>query len=262
MEVITSRKNSIIRHGVSLITSPTKRREENLFVTEGARLCEDAAKSGIGIFRLLYTEDAARKYKDYIDCIKAVCEEEYLVEPHVAELLSTTKNSQGIFCVCRVKRTQGEIKGKILVLENIQEPGNLGGIFRTGEALGIDTFILVGNCCDIYSQKVLRASMGGVFRLNTIHEQTGADAAKRLKALGFSCLAAVVEGTADSVVKVNFKGRCALFIGNEGSGLTQDTVSACDQRVTIPMDGRAESLNAGTAAAIIMWEMVRPDSNS
>lgn len=147
--------------------------------------------------------------------------------------------------------------GSCAVLEDLQDPGNLGTILRTAEALGIGRVVLLGDCCDPLSPKALRASMGAVFRLGLSLERSRQGLFSRLRGEGFRLLASVPDSAALPVTEVDFsQGPCAVFIGNEGNGLSQETIAQC-QRVTIPMAGRAESLNASAAATILLWEMAR-----
>ena len=147
--------------------------------------------------------------------------------------------------------------GSCAVLEDLQDPGNLGTILRTAEALGIGRVVLLGDCCDPLSPKALRASMGAVFRLGLSLEPSRQGLFSRLRGEGFRLLASVPDSAALPVTEVDFsQGPCAVFIGNEGNGLSQETIAQC-QRVTIPMAGRAESLNASAAATILLWEMAR-----
>ena len=139
----------------------------------------------------------------------------------------------------------------------MQDPGNLGTILRTAEALGIGRVVLLGDCCDPLSPKALRASMGAVFRLGLSLEPSRQGLFSRLRGEGFRLLASVPDSAALPVTEVDFsQGPCAVFIGNEGNGLSQETIAQC-RRVTIPMAGRAESLNASAAATILLWEMAR-----
>lgn len=260
-QIITSRRNENIQQAAKLLASAQYRSEQGLFLAEGARLCRDAAVSGVEVHKLFCTEQAQQKYADYLRDIVRAAGQVYVIEPHVVSLLSDTKNPQGIFCVCGMSRNKsmlGETKtGRYLALENIQDPANLGAVLRTAEALGIGGVILGGSCCDIYSPKVLRASMGAVFRLPFFVEPDMMDAVSRLNASGFSTYAAVPASDAVPVTKLDFSKPSVIAVGNEGSGLTQETIGACTSRVTIPMRGRAESLNAASSAAILMWEMMR-----
>ena len=144
-----------------------------------------------------------------------------------------------------------------MAVENLQDPGNLGAVLRTAEALGLSGVLLAGNCCDVYSPKVLRASMGAVFRLPFRSVERLADAAPTLRQTGFALYAAVPDRTAKRVTELSFEKPSIIAVGNEGNGLEAETVAACGQAVTIPMRGRAESLNAAASAAILMWELMR-----
>ena len=140
-------------------------------------------------------------------------------------------------------------------LENIQDPSNLGTILRTAEALGIEGVILSGNCCDIYSPKVIRGSMGAVFRIPFTIAEDFCGYISELSRKGIDVYASTPYD-AEDITNVKFSGG-VMLIGNEGSGLTKDVLTLGIQKVKIPMKGRAESLNAAAAAGILMWEMLR-----
>ncbi len=261
-KTILSRKNEFIRKILRLSGSAEYRRERGLYFLEGARLCADAAVSGVNIRALLYTERAANKYREYLSPVFASAGEVYLVGPQVAQALSCTKTPQGIFCVCKlpeghVRSCKMAMPGTYLALENLQDPANMGTILRTTEALGIGGVLLGGNCCDLYSPKVLRASMGAVFRLPIFTEKNLPAALLELKRRGFVTAAAVPDATALPVTEMDFSVPCVLAVGNEGNGLTGETRGACSVEIFIPMKGRAESLNVSAAAAILAWEMMK-----
>ena len=262
LDLITSRSNEMIKSAARLSSSADYRREQGLFMVEGARLCSDAAQSGVTIKQLFYTAQADEKYSDYLDLIQPNAEQYYGIEPHIAALLADTKTPQGIFCVCEMQEcaqglTHMEKASHYLALENIQDPANLGAVLRTAEALGVGGVILAGSCCDVYSPKVLRASMGAVFRLPFFIVDNMSDAVKKLNEQEFVTLAAVPSEEAQKITEIQFLRPTVIVVGNEGSGLTKEAISACSQSVTIPMLGRAESLNASASAAILMWEMMR-----
>ena len=142
-------------------------------------------------------------------------------------------------------------------METVQDPGNLGAALRTAEALGLGSVLLAGSCCDVYSPKALRASMGAVFRLPVFFSRKLPDALDALHGQGFFSCAAVPDSSARPITEVDFSHPCIMAVGNEGNGLTEAAAAACNLRVTIPMLGRAESLNAASSAAILMWEMMR-----
>ncbi len=261
---IASRQNQLVRRAAALAKSAEDRRKEGLFLCEGARLCRDAARSGISIQACFFTGQALEKYREYLEPVLSVCKERYLVSDPVAGLLSSTKTSQGVFCLCGFPGTlQTGVIGfapqeSCLVLENLQDPGNLGTVLRTAEALGVRRIFLLGDCCDPLSPKVLRASMGAVFRAELCLEPSGERLKQLLERYGYRLHAAVPDPAAKRVTEVGFsQGLHAVFIGNEGNGLTAETIGLCHDWVTIPMNGRAESLNASAAATILLWELCR-----
>ena len=260
--VIASRKNELVKHAARLASSAAFRRDQKAFLAEGARLCRDAAESGVPLQSVFFTALAREKYAPYLERILERAEKAYLVEPHVAELLSETKQPQGVFCVCAMgtlEKRPEEMKpdGRYVALENLQDPSNLGAVLRTAEALGIAGVFLSGTCCDLYGPKVLRSSMGAVFRLPFCFLPELSEGVRLLSRAGFRVLAAVPARDAAPVTELSFPNGTVMAIGNEGSGLSDDAVAACAQRITIPMRGRAESLNAASSAAILMWEMMR-----
>lgn len=258
---ISSRKNELIKETAGLVRSVENRRAQGLFVVEGARLCYDALRSRTPVERLFFTEKAKEKYREYIEPLMEKAREVYSVEPHAAELLSDTKNSQGVFAVCRMpeKKTFEALlpEWKYIAVENLQDPGNLGAVMRTAEALGISGLVLFGACCDVFSPKTLRAGMGAAFRLPVYEGGEFAACALKLHQKGLSTFAAVPDASAEKVTECKFPKGSVMLVGNEGNGLLPETIKACCRRVTIPMEGRAESLNAAASSAILMWEMVR-----
>ncbi len=259
METITSRRNPVIRAAAGLLGSPRERRERREFLCEGARLCRDAAASGVRIKACFFTPKAGEKYREYLEPVLKAAGAGYMIEEPVAALLSDTKHPQGVFCLCAWPEwEQAGPGGPCLVLENIQDPGNLGTILRTAEALGRYRVFLLGDCCDPLSPKALRASMGAAFRLGLGAESSAKELLGRLRAEGYRTHGAVPDSGALPVTGIDLgSGLHAVLIGNEGSGLMEETAGLCDDLITIPMEGRAESLNAAAAATVLMWELSR-----
>ncbi|MCI8497724.1 MAG: RNA methyltransferase [Clostridiales bacterium] len=260
---ILSRSNPRIKEYARLCSSAAVRRERGLFVLEGARLCADAVKSGIAVSEAYVTAAAREKYSDAVGALCAAARKSYEITEEIAAKMSDTRQPQGVFCVCRTLDKWPGLDtigrdGCFAALENVQDPSNLGAVFRTAEALGVSGLLLSEGCCDIYNPKVLRASMGAVFRLPvTVIKGSFAKTMRALGEKGFHTLAAVPDETAVPVTAMDSFGGTIMVIGNEGNGLTKETIEACACRVTIPMKGRAESLNAAMAAGILMWEMTR-----
>lgn len=270
---ITSRDNEMVRRMRRLLTDGKARRQEGAFVIEGARLCEDAARSGAAIETALITDRARERYPEQVAKVSAVAAHVFEVAEPVATSLSDTATAQGVICLCKALDNRQNLdtidnsillsfnNRKWLALEDVRDPGNLGTVIRTAEAVGVGGLILSAGCCDVYSPKVLRGSMGGVFRLPIFETASMPDAIRRLQAAGCCGYACVPVNGEDvlSVVEASLTAGTVSVIGNEANGLTEETIAACRYRLTIPMAGRAESLNAAVAAALVLWEMARRD---
>ena len=259
MQEITARNNEKIKYASSLAGNASARAKSGQFLLEGARVCADAAKSGVEICNAYFTAQAVEKYGEYVEQITAVCTDCKLISESVAQKLSDTENSQGVFCVCNQVNT-GESKmnhnGKYLALENIQDPSNFGAICRSTQALGLDGLIVSGGC-DIYNPKALRAAMGSSLKMNIITVNDLPEFLNKAKAKGMKTVAAVVSPKGKDIRTVDLKGGVICCIGNEGNGLTRETVVTCEIPVTIPMNPDTESLNACAAASILAWELMR-----
>ena len=259
MEKITARTNDKIKHAVRLGESASLRKEAGEFFLEGARLCFDAVQTGIEIKQAFFTAKALRKYSEYTDSIIAKSGICYEIGVEVSQKLSDTENPQGVFCICAVRNnisSKLNPDGKYIALENLQDPSNLGAVCRSAEALGLDGLIVSGGC-DVYNPKALRAAMGSSLRMPVISAENLPSLLREANSLGMQTLASVPRNTATDIRTVSMEGGVICCVGNEGSGLSDDTISACTQLVTIPMCGRAESFNASAAAAILAWELMR-----
>lgn len=264
MENITSKNNEKIKLAVALRDSASQRKKNKKFFVEGARLCGDAAISGGDILQFFFTEKARDKFPDFYEKIISAAKESYCISEEVSRKLSDTQSPQGMFCVCGAEfdRT-GEDKitpqGKYILLENVQDPSNLGAVARTAEAMGIDGLIVNGGC-DIYNPKALRACMGAFFRQSIIECDDIESFIKSAQVKGIKVFASTPDSEAKKITEVDFSGGVIVIVGNEGNGVSPAAMAAADEKITIPMQGRAESLNASTAAAILIWELVRRGS--
>lgn len=260
---VTSKDNQWVKEWRRLNDSAKYRRDSGLFAIEGARLCSDALRSEVEIQTVLYTASALAIYGDVVESLVAVAQNAVEISPELSRYMGDTMNPQGVFC-CAKMLDNSLIIDKINIigiynaLEDIQDPGNLGTIIRTAEAFGLSGLLLSDGCCDPYNPKVLRSSMGGVFRLPILRGGSMSEMIPLLRERGLSVYACVVDGDATPITSVSMGAGSVAVIGNEGAGLKPETVSACTERITIPMTGRAESLNASMAAGIILWEMTRP----
>ena len=257
---LSSKDNAVIKSAVKLIKSARHRRKEGLFIAEGLRVCMDAVRSGAQIEELFVTEQAIEKYPDDVNALEYAANKTYLVSQPLFAHISDTQTPQGVLCVIKTLDKTAEfdtikIGGKYLVLDNVQDPNNLGAVLRSAEAFGVSGVILSGDCCDVFNPKVVRGSMGAVFRLPVLN--VGSLETFFAQNPQLNTYAAVVHDSAEKVTDISFCEPCAVVIGNEGNGLKPETVAACKHSITIPMNGKAESLNASVAAAILIWEMVK-----
>ena len=261
---ITSRDNRLIKEYRRLSKETRFRRESCRFAVEGARLCADAALTGVAIPAAFLTAHAREQYPEQTAAVIAAAEAVYDISEPLARHMGETTSPQGVFCIATLPpqpKTAEHLPsgGRFAALEKVQDPGNLGTMIRTAEAFGLSGVLLSDGCCDPYSPKVLRASMGGVFRLPLYSAGDLAVTLPRLAERGFCPAACVVEASAQPVQTAGLGDGVIAVIGNEGNGLRPETVAACPLKITVPMAGRAESLNASMAAGIIFWEMVRKD---
>ncbi len=260
MDFLSSRSNDKIKLAVSLRTSAKERRRQGLFFLEGARLCHDAVLSGIDIVAAFFTNEALTKYETRVSSIMAKSDTSYIIDSRLSSVLSDTAGPQGVFCICKTldnfqNTNKIESNGKYIALDNVQSPDNLGAISRTAEAFGISALILSSGC-DIYNPKAQRAAMGSLLRLPVIEIDDLPSFIMSAREKGLLTAASVPDSTARPVTAISGCGGVMCIIGNEGVGISSPVMNACDIKVTIPMKGRAESLNAAAAAAVLMWEMV------
>ena len=264
--MIESNKNATVRFIKSL--SKRKSREESgCFFLEGLRGVCDAVSAGAKLRHLVVSEsflnsalmDEIAKLKDSAVDFSA---ESVLfpVSDSVFSYISETEAPQGIGAVIYMSES-GKLRGNnLLLLENLQDPGNMGTIIRTADAAGFDGIICMKGCVDIYNSKVLRSTVGSLFHIPIIRRDRSSDSVAsvvdELKSSGYTVYAAHPRGGV-SLFDEPFTDKNVIVIGNEANGITDEMLSACDKTVTIPMPGKSESLNASVAAALMMYETVR-----
>lgn len=257
--MISAKDNPLIKETSKLLSSARARRKSGLFIAEGLRLCRDAANSGADIRCFMFTAAAAAKYEDDFAFISSSAKRTEEISEALMKKLSDTETPQGFMCLIGADMN-GTLTGlqagaKYIGLENIQDPSNLGTILRTAEALGADGVILSSDCCDIFSPKVVRGSMGAVFRLPYMISPDLIGTLAKARDNGIACYGSTPHDAVD-IEKTDFSGGGIMLIGNEGNGLRRETLELCTKRVMIKMKGRAESLNASAAAAILMYRFI------
>lgn len=252
--MITSTSNVQIKELIRLRKKSRAREEAGVFIVEGPRMAEEIPEDRI---EKLYLSESYVKKNGLPQ--GGHFRTEILSDPVFAHV-SDTKTPQGVLAVVRrMEYRQQDILGEnamVLVLDNIQDPGNLGTIFRTAEAAGATGILMSSDCVDLYNPKVIRSTMGAVFRLPSVCTDDLPGAVRELKDFGIVVCAAHLQGK-QPYDQEDYTGGCAFLIGNEGNGLREDVAACADCRVLIPMCGQAESLNAAVAAAVLMFEAAR-----
>lgn len=260
-EEITSRENPSVKLFCRVIASAKARREEGLFALEGLRLCREAVLAGIEIPLLFLTPKAKSRWREELEPLEAYARQVLLVEEGLAGRIADTKNPQGIFCLCALPEEHPfvlEPHGRYILLDGLQDPGNLGTILRGAEAFGMTAAVLAG-CPDPYAPKVLRSAMGSAFRLVICQVKALSPLLEQMNKVGIFTCAAALGSQAILPQKLPLKGGIALVIGNEGKGVSPQVLNVCQRQVYIPMASPVESLNAAAAATVLMWEIARQE---
>ena len=248
MDRITSRKNAFIMHLRALASDAEARREQGAFVCDGLKLLGEAVENGAEILSVLWKEGGALSE---IDCpVQAVAPAELF------DHASPMKNSPGPLFTVRipVDPKDGKIENAI-ILENVQDPGNVGTVLRTASAFSIGAVVLTGDCADLYSPKTVRATMGAVFRQRVLRLDRS-ELPAWLEEHGLPLYGAALSKDAQDLRGLDLT-HAAVAVGSEGQGLSSELLALCRGEVIIPMDARSESLNAAVAASVLMWEMAR-----
>ena len=248
MERLTSRKSALIRAFRDLARSSAAREEKGLFLCDGQKLLQEALRSGASVETVLWKENRAADLPPF--------PQEALLPADLFDYVSPMSNSPGPLFSVRMPSAPDLYKvRRVLALEELQDPGNVGTVLRTADAFGVDLVVLLEGCADLYAPKTVRASMGAVFRQAAVRMNAEAFVSfcreKNLPLWG-----AALTDTARDLRSVPLDP-AAVLIGSEGHGLSRELLRACDGEIIIPMSGEAESLNAAVAAAIVMWEMQR-----
>lgn len=247
---ITSRDNAKIKYACAVRDSEKQRAADGLFFAEGPKLCLELAKSCTP--RAAYATQTALEKTPALAALDPVP-----VAPHVAEKLAGTKSSQGVFVLFETPRPPRDLLDtarRILMLEGVQDPGNVGTLLRSAAAFGFDAVVLGPGCAAPFSPKTLRSSMGAAGRLPVAHSGDLPGTIGALRARGVTCLAAALYRSRPlEEAGRDFPRGVCLVIGSEGQGLREETVEACDAAVRIPMTDRVESLNAAVAGSVLLW---------
>ena len=258
--MISSTGNSLAKQAAALGKRSRSRRESGLFLVEGPKMFEELPKDRVEqVFvteRFLEDPDHQRMVEQ-VDGKKVV-----LVTGEVLKSISDTQTPQGVAAVARQYRyslediRDGGAKPLVMFLETIQDPGNLGTILRAGEAAGVTGVIMDRESADIYNPKVIRSTMGSVYRVPFLYVDELGGTVREFKGDGLRLYAAHLDGK-HAYDREDYRGACGFLVGNEAKGLRRETADLADAWVRIPMKGNVESLNAAVASALLMFEAAR-----
>lgn len=254
--VITSSQNSKVKLVRALLGRARERRDANAFVVEGVRLVEEAVNSNWNVRFALYDETLSARGKSQVEGLRSRGIDVEMVSESLMRSLSETETPQGILAVLDFKQLPiPDSPNFILIPDQVRDPGNLGTLLRTAAATGVDAVLLPPETTDAFAPKVVRSGMGAHFRL-PIHSLTWDEIKSHTKVL--SIYLADMDG--QSCWKTDLRQPLALIVGGEADGASSAARSLATQKISLPMSENVESLNAGVAGSVLMFEVVRQRS--
>lgn len=260
--MITSTSSSQVKHVISLLSKAKERKKNNEYVVEGIRMVSEAPADLL--VKIYMSERFQNNNSEYVkELVKkqGISDDSIeIVADNVFDRMSQTQTPQGIMAVVRMKDNSlsDMLSGNplLILVENLQDPGNLGTIIRMGEGAGVTGVIMSPNTVDIYNPKTIRSTMGSIFRVPFIYVQDFGEAVSECQKSGVKVYAAHLDGN-NTYLGEDYSMPTAFLIGNEGNGLTDDITKQADTLIRIPMEGEVESLNAAIACTILTYEAVR-----
>lgn len=270
MEIITSRQNQ----GVSLackLSDKKHRDAERKFRIDGIKLFEEAVLSNVKLETVFVRQSSIDRIMPKVEKCLPDFSIVKVVSDAVFEKISEEKSPEGIICIAKyidnlhkiIKISDNTdplhgfdalLEGKIFALESVRDPGNIGTVIRTAAAFGVDCILISNDCADIYNPRAVRAAMGALFRQKIVRVESVPDAVKVLRSKGRKVYAATLGENSRLLGRDTPNENDCIIVGNEGHGLSEKTISACDGSILIPMMPGAESLNAAIASSVCMWE--------
>ena len=249
MEIIRSHQNTMVKNYQKLQTSKGRKKAE-AYMIEGEHLVEEAIRSTVSIQRLVVSEDHVQLYELWTQKYPTM-----IVSKEVFEKLSMTQSNQGILAIVPLeKKTLVEVpKGRYLLVDAVQDPGNLGTIIRTADAAGFDAVVLGEGCVDLYNDKVVRSMQGSQFHVPIYHENL-TDVYGKLKENDIPIAVTALHRDAKDFKWLTGRDSVAIVVGNEGNGVRDELIESADFIIQIPMFGQAESLNVAIATGVLMYQ--------
>ena len=258
MQTITSKDNELIKH-IRKFKDKKYRDESNEYVVEGVKLVEEAVKENAKIKQIIVCEDTTRTYEIPTHIMLEIAKYECIsVSDKIFNIITQVTNPQGIMAIIEKNAQNAKIdytQDIIVVLDDVQDPGNLGTILRTVDSIGLNQIIVSKGTADAFNSKVVRSTMGAIFRIKIIEVENLAQAIKEMRKHHFKLMVTSLQ-TKNSIYDIDFNKKI-IVIGNEANGVSKEIQDMADEKAKIPMLGRTESLNASVAAGVVMYEYVR-----
>lgn len=254
MKRIESTQNALVKYWKKLTTTRKERERSGEFLVEGFHLVDEALKNKEQIVQLIVREGVDLPLLWPIDDV-AIVE----VTPAVAKEFAETETTQGVFAVCKQPQVAKEVMStwhKVLLVDAVQDPGNIGTMIRTADAAGLDAVILGKGCADLYNPKTLRSAQGSHFHIPVVRGDLE-EWIETLQDHGVPVFGTALEDDAVNYNEIQHNGKFAIMVGNEGSGIHPQLLSKTDQTIIIPIFGQAESLNVAVATGIVLYAFVK-----
>ena len=258
MQTITSKDNELIKH-IRKLKDKKYRDESNEYVVEGVKLVEEAVKENAKIKQIIVCEDTTRTYEIPTHIMLEIAKYECIsVSDKIFNIITQVTNPQGIMAIIEKNAQNAKIdytQDIIVVLDDVQDPGNLGTILRTVDSIGLNQIIVSKGTADAFNSKVVRSTMGAIFRIKIIEVENLAQAIKEMRKHHFKLMVTSLQ-TKNSIYDIDFYKKI-IVIGNEANGVSKNLLDLATQKIKIPMIGKTESLNAAVATGIILYEAIR-----
>ena len=262
MQVISSKDNELVKH-IKKLKDKKYRDESNEYIIEGVKLIEEAVKENAKIKKIIVCEDTTRTYEIPTNVMLEIAKYECIyVTDNIFSSITQVTNPQGIMAIIEKNSTNQEIdysQDIIIALDDVQDPGNLGTILRTVDSIGLNQIIVSKETADAFNPKVVRSTMGAIFRIKIIEVEDLKQTVKEMKKHHFKLMVTSLQ-TENSIYDIDFHKKI-IVIGNESNGVSKEIQDLADEKAKIPMLGKTESLNASVAAGIVMYEYVRQKLN-
>lgn len=258
MQVITSKENELIKH-IKKLSDKKYRDKNNCYIVEGIKLVEEAVKEDADIEKIIICEESTHTSEISKNLMYEIAKYDCIyVTEKIFKTLTQVMNPQGIMAIIKKGSKRPHIKYDediIVALDDIQDPGNLGTILRTVDSIGLKQIIVSKGTADAYNPKVVRSTMGAIFRVEIIEVENLKETIEMMKRNNYELVVTSLQ-TESSIYDIDYNKKI-IVIGNEANGVSKEIQDMADRKIKIPMLGKTESLNASVATAIILYEYIR-----